>query len=201
MSPASPAGGRRTFSMPSPPAGATHLPDLPDLPDLLEATLARRMACFAYEAMILFGVGLIPGAVGALLVRLLGAEAAWHGEGALRLIAFVVYGVYFVWFWSKSGQTLPMQTWHIRVVTEAGRPLTQPLALARYLLACAWVAPGWLAGTLAGWRGWAMLAAVGANVVLYALGTRLRRDGRFWHDAVCHTRLVVWHASAARRAA
>ena len=87
MSPASAAGGRRTLSMPSPPDGAVPLADLPDLP---AATLARRMACFAYEAVILFGVGLIPGAIGALFVRLLGAEAAWHGEGALRLIAFVV---------------------------------------------------------------------------------------------------------------
>ena len=198
MSPASAVGGRHALSVPSLPPGAS---PLADSPALFEATLARRMACFAYEAVVLFGIGLIPGAIGALLVRLLGAEAAWHGEGTLRLIAFAVYGVYFVWFWSRNGQTLPMQTWHIRVVTEAGMPLTQPLALARYLLACAWVAPGWLVGTLAGWRGWAMLAAVGVNVVLYALATGLRRDGRFWHDAVCRTRLVVWHAAAARRAA
>ena len=159
------------------------------------------MACFAYEAVILFGVGLIPGAIGALFVRLLGADAAWHGEGALRMIAFVVYGVYFVWFWSNGGQTLPMQTWHVRVVTEAGAPLTQAHALARYLLACAWVAPGWLIGTLADWHGWAMLAAVVANVVLYALAARLRRDGRFWHDVACRTRLVVWRAAAARHTA
>ena len=162
---------------------------------LRDAPLTRRMACFAYEAMILFGVGLIPGAVGALLVRLLGAETARHEEGALRAIAFVVYGVYFVWFWSKSGQTLPMQTWHVRVVTDSGARLTQPRALARYLLACAWVVPGWAVGTLAGWRGWPMLAAVGANAVLYAVAAGLRRDGRFWHDVVCRTRLVAWHAA------
>jgi uncharacterized RDD family membrane protein YckC len=154
--------------------------------------LGRRMASFVYEAMMLFGVGLVPGAIGAVFVRLLGAEAAWHVEGTLRAIAFVVYGVYFVWFWSRSGQTLPMQTWRIRVVTRGGAALTQRRALARYLLACAWLLPGWLAGTLAGWRGWPMLAAVGANVVVYAGLALARRDRQFWHDAACGTRLVVW---------
>ena len=192
MSVASPLGVRAPTA-PPPQADAVQV--------LRDAPLARRMACFAYEAMILFGVGLIPGAVGAVFVRLLGAEAAWHEESVLRVIAFVIYGVYFVWFWSKSGQTLPMQTWHVRVVTASGARLTQARALARYLLACAWVAPGWAVGTLAGWRGWPMLAAVGANVVVYAAAALLRRDGRFWHDVVCRTRLVVWHAAAARRAA
>ena len=35
-------------------------------------SLRRRMACFLYEGMILFGIGLIPGAVGALFVALTG---------------------------------------------------------------------------------------------------------------------------------
>ena len=136
-------------------------------------SLARRMASFAYEAMLLFGIGLLPGAVGAFFVRVLGAEGAWHAEGALRAFAFAVYGVYFVCCWSKSGQTLPMRTWQLRVVTREGRPLTQRRALARYLLACAcWLLPGWLAGTLAGWRGWPMLASVGANVVACAARER-----------------------------
>ncbi len=164
------------------------------------ASLARRMASFAYEATILFGIGLVPGALGAVLVRVLGAEAAWHAEGALRVVAFAVYGAYFVWFWSRRGQTLPMQTWHIRLVTRAGRPLSRRHALARYLLACAWVVPGWLAGTLAGLRGWPMLAAVAVNVVVWAALALARADRQFLHDAACGTRLVVWQARPAAAA-
>ena len=162
--------------------------------------LARRMASLAYEAMILFGIGLVPGAIGALFVRLLGPEGAWHAETALRAIAFIVYGIYFVWCWSTAGQTLPMQTWHLRVVTRDGAPLTQPRALARYLLAWVWVLPGWLVASLAGWHGGAMLAAVAANVVVYAALTLARPDRQFWHDAACGTRLVVWQPSPGGRA-
>ncbi len=42
----------------------------------------------------------------------------------LQAFLFVVFGVYFVWFWSK-GQTLAMKTWGIRVVDRLGRPVTQ----------------------------------------------------------------------------
>lgn len=161
--------------------------------------LARRMASLAYEAMILFGIGLVPGAVGALFVRLLGPEGAWHAETALRGIAFLVYGIYFVWCWSAGGQTLPMQTWHLRVVTRDGAPLTQRRALARYLLAWAWVLPGWVVASLAGWHGWAMLATVGGNVVVYAALTLARPDRQFWHDAACGTRLVALQPSPGSR--
>ena len=161
--------------------------------------LTRRMASLAYEAMILFGIGLVPGAIGALFVRLLGPEGAWHAETALRAIAFLVYGIYFVWCWSTGGQTLPMQTWHLRIVTREGRPLTQRCALARYLLAWAWVVPGWLVASLAGWHGWAMLAAVGVNVVVYAALALARPDRQFWHDAACGTRLVAWQPSPGGR--
>ena len=168
------------------PAGGNVAPDLPTPP------LARRMACLAYEAMILFGVGLVPGAIGAFFVRVLGAEGAWHAESALRAIAFVVYGVYFVGFWSRGGQTLPMQTWHLRVVTRNGATLTQARSLARYLLAWLWIVPGWAVGTLAGWHGMPMLAALGAGALLYALSCLLHPERQFWHDALAGTRLVVW---------
>ncbi len=54
----------------------------------------------------------------------------------LQAFLFVVFGVYFVWFWSK-GQTLAMKTWGIRIVDRFGRSLTQGRALLRYLLS--WV--------------------------------------------------------------
>ena len=167
-------------------------------PNHATPSLARRLACLAYEALMLFGIGLVPGAAGALLVRVLGAEGAWQVEGALRAFAFVVYGSYFVWFWSSSGQTLPMQTWHIRVVTEAGCRLTRRHALMRFLLACAWVLPGWLVASLAGWHGAPVLAAVGVNIAAYAVLTLVLRERQFWHDVVGGTRLVVCARAQAR---
>jgi len=47
----------------------------------------------------------------------------------------VVLGVYFIGLWTRAGQTLAMKTWHLRVLTNTGAPLSPRRALARYLAA------------------------------------------------------------------
>ena len=153
-------------------------------------SLARRMASFVYEGLLLFGIGLIPGAIGALFVALTGHEHPLQSDTALRVITLVIYAVYFSWFWSARGQTLPMQTWHIRVVTADGRPLSQTRALARFVAACAWFAPGATIAALNHWTRWQALAAVAVGVIAYALLALLHPQRQFWHDALCGTRLV-----------
>ena len=64
------------------------------------------------------------------------------GALGLRVFLFLVLGVYFVWFWSRSGQTLAMQTWHIRLVTREGRPVTRLRALLPLLAGLAVVRAG-----------------------------------------------------------
>ncbi len=148
--------------------------------------LLRRMACWLYEGMLMFGVVFIAGYLFGTLTQTRNALDNRHG---LQLFVFLVCGIYFVWFWHK-GQTLAMKTWHIRVVDRAGRPLTQARALLRYLLAWVWFVPplavlaplelpaGPIALVLIGW------------VLAWALLSRLRRDHQFWHDAWAGTRLV-----------
>ena len=140
----------------------------PSLSAVQAPSLRRRMACFVYEGMMLFGIGLIPGAIGALFVALTGHAHPLQSEAALRVIAFVIYGIYFTWFWSRRGQTLPMQTWHIRVVTADGQPLSQARALARYGVACLWFAPAAVLSSLNDWARWDALAAIGIGVIAYA---------------------------------
>lgn len=153
-------------------------------------SLSRRMACFVYEGLILFGIGLIPGAIGALFVALTGHQHPLQSDTALRVITFVIYAVYFTWFWSARGQTLPMQTWRIRVVTTAGEALTQPRALLRFVASCAWFAPAALLASVNGWTRWQGLAAIAVGVVAYALLALLHPQRQFWHDALCGTRLI-----------
>ena len=154
-------------------------------------SLSRRMASFVYEGLLLFGIGLIPGAVGALFVALTGQQHPLQSGTALQVITFVIYGVYFTWFWSKRGQTLPMQTWHIRVVTTDGQRLSQRQALLRFFAACLWVAPATVLAMLNGWSKWQALGAVGVGVVAYALLALLHPQRQFWHDAICGTRLIT----------
>jgi uncharacterized RDD family membrane protein YckC len=148
------------------------------------------MASFVYEGLLLFGIGLIPGAIGALFVALTGRQHPLQGEFALQVITVAIYAVYFTWFWSARGQTLPMQTWHIRVVTAQGEPLSQPRALMRFAASCAWVVPAVAVAHLNGWSPRQTLAAVGVGIVAYALLALLHPQRQFWHDALCGTRLI-----------
>ena len=152
--------------------------------------LLRRMASFLYEGLLLFGIGLVPGAVGALFVALTGHQHPLQSDAALRALTLLIYAVYFTWFWSVRGQTLAMQTWRIRVVTDRGAPLTQWRALLRFAASCAWFAPATLLASANGWSRWQGLGAVGVGVVAYALLALLHPQHQFWHDAVCGTRLV-----------
>jgi uncharacterized RDD family membrane protein YckC len=162
-------------------------------------SLFRRMACFMYEGVLLFGVLMIAGWLYSTLTQM---RHALHGRAGLQAFLFVVLGIYFVWFWSRGGQTVAMRAWHIRLVDAEGRPVTQARALARYLLAWLWFVPAlmslWWSDTSGSGR---ILAALLAGVAAYALLTRLLPQGQFWHDVVCRTRLITWRpALPARRA-
>jgi uncharacterized RDD family membrane protein YckC len=165
-------------------------PDLHDGRDPIAPGLVRRMACFIYEGLLLFGIGLIPGALGAIFVAWTGHSQPAHIDTVLRVVTFAIYALYFTWFWSARGQTLAMQTWHIRVVTTQGRPLGRWRAFARYVASWAWVAPAALVAHLNGWTPVQGLAAVGVGVVVYALLALAHPQRQFWHDALCGTRLI-----------
>lgn len=156
-------------------------PALPAAP-----SLRRRLACLVYEGLILFGLLLLPGALGAVLVATFGTAP----PAVLGAASFVLFGAYFVGFWSARGQTLPMQTWHIRVQTVDGRPLGRARATARYVAAYAWFLPAALLATLNGWGGKAMVGALAIGALVYALLALLHPQRQFWHDALCGTRLV-----------
>lgn len=153
--------------------------------------LARRLACFVYEGVLLFGVVMIAGYLYSSLTQ---QRHALQGQLGLQLFLFVVLGIYFVWFWSRGGQTVAMRTWNIRLVRAGdGAPVSQPRALARYLLAWIWFVPALAAAGLAGLtRGAEIFGLLAAGVVAYALLARLHPERQFWHDAVCGTRLIDW---------
>ena len=162
-------------------------------------SLARRMACFVYEATLLFGLALVPGILGAVFLAQTGQRHPLQSETALRVYALVLYGAYFVWLWSRRGQTLAMQTWRIRLVTAAGGPVSQSRALARYLACCcAWFGPATLISSALHWPPARSLGAVAAGIVGWALLALLEPGRQFWHDRLCGTRLVKAVPTAAQ---
>lgn len=162
-----------------------------DTPGGLHAPgLWRRMACFLYEGVLLFGVVMIAGYLFSSLTQQRHALTGRHG---LQAFLFIVLGIYFVWFWSHGGQTVAMRAWHIRLVDRQGKPVTESRALLRFLLSWLWFVPALLAlwlGDLKG--GGAITIVLLTGVVGYALLALLHPQRQFWHDAVCGTQLVHW---------
>lgn len=149
-------------------------------------SLWRRMACWTYEGMLLFGVLFIAGYLFGTLTQTRNAMDNRHG---LQAFLFLIFGIYFVWLWSK-GQTLAMKTWNIRLVDVQGRPVSQARALLRYLLSWIWLLPSlslvWLLGLPAA----GLVGLVLGWVAIYAMLSRFHPQRQFWHDALAGTRLI-----------
>lgn len=154
-------------------------------------SIKRRLAAFVYEGVLLFGVLVIAGYLYSSLTQ---QRHALQGKAGLQAFLFVVLAIYFVWFWSRGGQTVAMKAWHLRLVRVGGAPVTQWRALMRYALAYLWFAPALATAHLAELKSAPqifLLMAVG--VATYAATALLHPRRQFWHDALCGTELVTWH--------
>lgn len=151
--------------------------------------LARRLAAFLYEGVLLFGVVFFAGFVYSVLTR---QQHALQGRTGLGVFLFVVLGLYFVGFWTRSGQTLAMKTWHLRVVDRAGQPLKTGRALLRYVLSWLWFLPALVSVWALGLHGTgAIFGSLAAGVLAYAVIARLHPQRQFLHDTICGSRVVT----------
>lgn len=130
-------------------------------------SIRRRLASMLYESMLLLGVLSV-----AFMVPHLVVGVAW-GIAApgvvLWLHLFLVMGAYFIWLWTRGGQTLAMQTWRVQLVDALrGATITPRQAVLRYVLS------------------WPALAGGGLGIV-WAL---FDPDRQFLHDRLAGTRLV-----------
>lgn len=130
------------------------------------ASLGRRLLCLIYETLMLIAVVLMAGGITTALAQ---AAAIATPRTLTRIIVSIVCAGYFAVQWLRSGQTLPMKTWRIRLETASGTRITLPQALLRLALA----AIGY--------------TAMGISV-LWALADR---DRQFLHDRLAGTRLVA----------
>jgi uncharacterized RDD family membrane protein YckC len=132
----------------------------------------RRLACLLYETLVVFAVALI----GFLLPQIvLNAQIVGHGlgtgiSGQLMLVhLLLLLMAYFTWFWLHGGQTLPMKTWKMRLVSADGGRLRPLQAVLRYLAALM------------------SLCLLGTGFLWAAFDT----DRQYLHDRVAGTRIVL----------
>lgn len=168
------------------PATMTVLPPNTKNTPLPTPSLLRRLACWLYEGVLLFGVVFMAGYLFSTLTQ---TRHALDNRHAQQGFIFLVLGTYFIWFWMK-GQTLAMKTWHIRVVDTQGHALSLGRAVWRYLLCWIWFLPPLLVSYVTG------LPAVEATVLsagwvaIWAILARFHPQRQFWHDVWAGTRLV-----------
>lgn len=125
----------------------------------------KRIAAIIYELLLLMAVFSI---VTFLFILIFGNATEGFNHFALQLTLWLVGGMYFVFSWIKTGQTLAMKTWCIKLESINGELLSLNRAMLRYLLATAGVM-FFGAGFL-----WALFDREGLYLHDRLIGSRLR---------------------------
>jgi len=99
----------------------------------------RRVSCALYEQLVLLGVIALTFLVPNLALGI--AFGVSLPSWLTFLYLYTVLGIYFVWYWTKSGQTLAMQTWRVRIITQHGDALDKSKAVWRYVYGSLWLLP------------------------------------------------------------
>ncbi len=149
----------------------------------------RRFLCMLYEGILLFGI-----VFGVLLIFdfLTQSRHALFLRDARQVVLFLSIGLYFLLCWRRTGQTLPMKTWHMRLQMPDGTKPSWPRAFARYLLA--WLLPLITAFFLQviailTQQAWVTLLIVFTPLTLF-IWTWFDKDQLFLHDRLAGTRIV-----------
>jgi len=106
------------------------------------AGFGRRLAALIYDSLLL--AGLLTVYTAALVFARGNALTEESGGGWWYLYRAGEVGLiagYFVLNWTRSGQTLGMRAWHLRAVSDSGRPLKFAPAVLRFICALAAWAP------------------------------------------------------------
>ena len=131
------------------------------------ASLRTRLAAMIYELLLVLAVLFVASFV---FIRLSGdAQTGWK-HFAFQIFLLGVLFAYFSTFWLRSGQTLAMKTWRIKLVDRDGALITLRRAAQRFMLALLGV-------------------ALGGVTILWAL---FDADRQFLHDRLAKTRLIYY---------
>jgi len=122
------------------------MPKLFDEPieQLKPAPLWRRLAAMFYDGLLAIALMMVTTGIytaisaillGAAKYKLLSESGSTTHDPLLSSVLFVTLFLFFAYFWTKSGQTLGMQVWHIRIQNGDGSSVRWTQALLRFLMA------------------------------------------------------------------
>ncbi len=130
------------------------------------AGLRARILSMTYEAVLLTG---LLGIATAFFIAVFGDSRSQPLRTVLQLYLLLIAGIYLVWSWTGSRRTLPMRTWHMRLVDRRGHCPSVRIAITRYIVAVLGIAA----------------CTVGLIWVL------IDPERQFLHDRIAGTRLVL----------
>jgi uncharacterized RDD family membrane protein YckC len=108
------------------------------------AGLIRRLAALLYDSLLVIALAFVATFAMLPLTRgeaILSSTQGLVGHAYHALLAVLVFA-YFGWSWTRSGQTLGMRAWRIRLESAAGGNLNWAESLVRFLFGAglAWLA-------------------------------------------------------------
>jgi len=133
-------------------------------------SLLRRLTAMFYDALLVLAlVAAVNGLALAALVKVTAGEQQVLNAHLAQLLTALSIVLFFSIFWVKSGQTLGMQTWRIKLVDFNGGPPS----IGKSILRCLG----------------ALLSA--ACLGLGYLWCLVDRNHRYWHDYISGTELIL----------
>ncbi|MCE7526988.1 MULTISPECIES: RDD family protein [unclassified Polynucleobacter] len=153
----------------------------------------RRVACNLYEQLVLLGVValtfLLPNLALGMLFQI--TLPSW-------LTFFYLYGVlglYFVWYWTRTGQTLAMQTWQIQLLSNSDQILSRRRAISRYIYGSLWLLPCIVLQGIFHFQQWQIIELLFVVALLFSplsifLDRRSDTSRQSWPDRFAQTKLV-----------
>ena len=99
--------------------------------DCPPAKLWKQFAAMVYDSLVLFAILFVAAAIAIAFNRGQAIESSPLFNLYLLLIVFTFYA----WFWRKSGQTLGMRAWKIRIVSEFGGNPSWQISYLRLIFA------------------------------------------------------------------
>lgn len=140
------------------------------------ASFPRRFVSWVYDFLVAVAIIMLASAVALLFAALLTSfnwlvlpdgtdHAAWLTQSPwYSLYLVTVVAVFFGWFWKRSGQTLGMRAWRLKLQNRDGSRLTNRQVFIRLFTCCAGLGNLWVLIDFKNRRAWQDYAA-GTEVV------------------------------------
>lgn len=108
----------------------------------------RRLAAWVYDVLVAVAIVMLASGIALGVAAVLTASgwvtlpdgvdhAAWLNSSPLYgLYLITVLGLFFGWFWYRSGQTLGMRAWRLKIQQRNGSRITKKQTLVRLITCC-----------------------------------------------------------------